>query len=197
MLGTLAAANGRHQDAGIGGHQPKALPARHHAGALGMGEHLVVQGRKWRHVQMRPRLVKRAVADTAHHGCGVAHGAKHRIQQALLRRCAHAKQRGNQCGQRQLAPAREGAGEVGLPCGLREGVRVQGLGELQQQRLDRRTGLSSYCEMNSESAMILTTYGLVELKFAALGCGHAATRPTPGAADRRSGHLWEIGGGAK
>ncbi|OBQ27881.1 MAG: hypothetical protein AN485_24260, partial [Anabaena sp. MDT14b] len=145
-----------------------ALPARHHAGALGMGEHLVVQGRQCRHVQMRTRLGKRAVADTTHHGCRVAHGAEHRVEQALLRRCPHAQQRGDQGRKRQLAPAREGAGEIGVPRRLREGVRVQGLGELQQQRLDGRTGLSSYCEMNSENAMISMTYELVELKFAAL-----------------------------
>jgi hypothetical protein len=56
-----------------------------------------------------------------------------------------------------------------MPRMLREGVRMQGIGQVQQQGLDGCANLSSYCEMNSENAMISITYELVQLRFAALG----------------------------
>ena len=114
------------------------------------------------------RRVERLAAFLQHR-CGVAHGAKHRIQQALLGRGSHAKQRGHQRWQRQLAPAGEGAGEIGMPRRLRKCVRAQGLGQVQQQGLDKRTSLSSYREMNSKSTLISMTYDLVQLEFTALG----------------------------
>ena len=59
---------------------------------------------------------------------------------------------------------------------VREGVRRKGDGQVQKEIPDGGRYLSSYREMNSENTIISTTYGLVKLKFGALGGACAATR---------------------
>jgi hypothetical protein len=64
---------------------------------------------------------------------------------------------------------------AGMARELREGVRTEGFGPALQQGLYEFTGLSSYCEMNSENVSISNTYfhisGCLRLKFAPLSVG--------------------------
>ena len=112
-------------------------------------------------MQVRAGLGEGAVADAAHQADGVRQTAEEGVEMALLRRPPHAQQAGHKRGQRQLALPCEGARAVRMSRALREGVRMQGVGQFQQQGLDGGGDSSSYCEMNSENAMISTAYGCV------------------------------------
>ena len=170
--GARASADGRHQHRGVGSHQTKTLPARQKPGSFGTSQKVVVQrGDRW-HVQVRARLGEGSVADATHRQRIGAQGAEDAVQERLLGGAAHAQQRRHQRGQRQCAAAGEGAWVAGMTRKLREGVRTQGSRPVLQKGLNKFTGLSSYCEMNSENVSISNTYdqfsGCLGLKFAPL-----------------------------
>jgi hypothetical protein len=158
-----------HQHRSVGRHQAQALPTRDQASSVDSGQQMVIEPGQRRSVQPSTGLREGPIGDNPHQWTIATEAAEEGIEQHLLGRRAHAQQRRHQCGQRQAACAGEGAGAVGVTGTLREGVRRKDAGQVQKEILDSGRNLSSYREMNSETVIISMTYGLVKLKFGALG----------------------------
>ena len=91
-------------------------------------------------LQALPRLGKRTIRDRAQQRFATAHRGEEAIEHGLLGWVAHRQQRADQRGQRQLAAAREGAGEVGVSRELRKVVRGDLAGQLKCQALYKLKG---------------------------------------------------------
>jgi hypothetical protein len=89
-------------------------------------------------VKPRAGLGEGAVADGAHGARLAEQRCIELVEQRLLRAGTHRQQRRDQCRQRQLSSAAEGAREVRMPRALSELRRGDEIGEFQQQRLDVR-----------------------------------------------------------
>jgi hypothetical protein len=94
------------------------------------------------------------IGDGANERAIAAEPAEEGVQQALLRRRAHAQQGGHQGRQRQPAGAGEGVRAVGMARVLREGVRAEGVGQVQQEMLDVFTVLRPPCGKTSKNQKI-------------------------------------------
>ena len=147
----VAATHRGHQHGGVGGHQAQALPTRHQASRIGTGQEPVVEPRQRRRVQAGAGLAKGAVGDRTDQRTIAAESAEEGVQQALLGRRAHAQQHGHQGWQRQQTGAGEGVRVVGMSRPLRESVRAEGIGQVQQEMLDVFTVLRPPCGKTSKN----------------------------------------------
>ena len=116
---TMALANGGHQHAGIGCHQPQATPALDDTGGLCAINHPIVEPIQCGHMQMRARLGKSTIRYATNHFSSAASYAgvkigEEGIEKRLLGACAHRQQRCNKCWQRQFAVSAKGFGETGM-----------------------------------------------------------------------------------
>ena len=135
VLGSSAAANGRHEHRGVAGHHTQAVPSGDQARSVGPINQPIVEPRQRGHVQVRAGLGKGAVADAAvQRPAGQV--AEEGLKMGRNSGAALNQQARHEGGQRQLALASEGVFVLRpRPSGAAgEVLAVEDGGEFSQER---------------------------------------------------------------